>query len=161
TDDRPDASATVILSSSLWKRRFGGNPAILGRSIQLDSKGYTVVGVMPDWFAYPDAATQAWTPVYYEMNPISMPAPDNRQMYVVALLKDAEKAFQGRSEIDTIEKRIHTAHPDELIGTGANLRPLIEDMVGDYRAPLYALLAATGCVLLIACLNVANLLVAR
>jgi predicted permease len=160
-DDRPDASATAILSWSLWNRRFGGDPAIVGQSIQLDSKPYTVIGVMPEWFSYPDAITQAWTPIHREIDPASMQARDNHQMYVVALLKDAKKAWQGRSEIDTIEKRIHAQYPDEVIGTGANLRPLIDDMVGDFKTPLYALLAATGCVLLIACLNVANLFVAR
>jgi predicted permease len=161
TDDRPTASATAILSWGLWNRRFSSDPDILGKSIQLDSKPYTVIGVMPEWFAYPDAITQAWTPIYHETDPASMQARDIHQMYVVALLKDAKKAWQGRSEIDTIEKRIHTQYPDEVIGTGANLRPLMEDMVGDYKTPLYALLAATGCVLLIACLNVANLFVAR
>jgi predicted permease len=161
TDDRPDAGATTILSWSLWNRRFGADPAILGKPIQLDSKAYTVIGVMPEWFSYPDAVTQAWTPLYHDMNPIGMQARDNHQLYAVALLKDAEKAGQGRSEIDTIEKRIHAAYPGEVIGTGANLRPLMDEMVGDYRTPLYALLAATGCVLLIACLNAANLFVAR
>jgi predicted permease len=160
-DDRPDASATAILSWSLWNRLFSSDPDILGKSIQLDSKPYTVIGVMPEWFSYPDAITQAWTPIYHEIDPASMQARDIHQMYVVALMKDEKKAWQGRSEIDTVEKRIHAQYPDEVIGTGANLRPLMDDMVGDYRTPLYALLAATGCVLLIACLNVANLFVAR
>jgi len=161
TDDRPDASATAILSWSLWNRRFSGDPAIVGQSIQLDSKPYAVIGVMPEWFSYPNAITQAWTPMHREIDPANMQARDYHQIYVVALLKDAKKAWQGRSEIDTIEKRIHAQYPDEVIGTGANLRPLMDDMVGDYKTPLYALLAATACVLLIACLNVANLFVAR
>ena len=95
TDDRPDGGATTILSWGLWNRRFGADPAILGKPIQLDSKAYTVIGVMPESFSYPDAVTQAWTPLYHEMNPIGMQARDNHQLYVVALLKDAGKSRPG------------------------------------------------------------------
>src|SRR5256884_9832662 len=65
-DDQPSASATVILSWGLWKRRFGGDPAILNQTIHLDAKPYKVIGVMPSWFAYPEQSVQLWTPTYHE-----------------------------------------------------------------------------------------------
>src|SRR5262249_9061334 len=83
------------------------------------------------------------------------------QFQVIGLLKPGASRERGLSEIDTVEKRIRAEHPGEVIGRGANVRPLLEEVVGDYRTPLYALLGATGCVLVIACLNAANLFVAR
>jgi len=151
----------VILSSGLWKRRFANDPAIVGKTIQLDAKAYTVIGVMPGWFSYPDTRTQAWTAAYHENDPMTMEARDNHEFHVVALLKPGVPMAQGLSEIDTVEKRIHAEHPDEVIGRGANMRPLLEEVVGDYKTPLYVLLGATFCVLVIASLNAANLFVAR
>jgi predicted permease len=162
SDDRPDANATVILSWGIWKRRFAGDPAILGKSIHLDAKSYTVIGVMPSWFVYPDADTQLWTAIYHDAPPQVMKDLDNHNFLVVGLLKPGATMAQGLKEADTIVKRIRDQYPFlAAIGRGANARWLFDDVVGDYRTPLYVLLAATGCVLLIACLNVANLLVAR
>src|SRR6266404_3580010 len=161
-DDSLNANATVILTWGLWKRRFGGDPAILGKSIQLNAKAYTVIGVMPSWFVYPDADTQVWTPLYHETPANLVNEVDWHEFQVAALLKPGIPMAQGVKEVDTIEKRIHDEHPlQAAIGIGATGRWLFDDMVGDYKTPLYVLLAATGCVLLIACLNVANLLVAR
>ncbi len=161
-DDSLNANATVILTWGLWKRRFGGDPAILGKSIQLNAKAYTVIGVMPSWFVYPDADTQVWTPLYHETPANIVNEVDWHEFQVAALLKPGIPMAQGVKEVDTIEKRIHDEHPlQAAIGIGATGRWLFDDMVGDYKTPLYVLLAATGCVLLIACLNVANLLVAR
>ncbi len=86
-DDQPSAPPTVILSWGLWKRRFGGDPSILGKSIHLDAKSYVVLGVMPAWFAYPDHSTQLWTPVYHEEPPKEMEAPDSHDF---AALERAE-----------------------------------------------------------------------
>ncbi len=69
SDDRPSANGTVLLSWSLWKRRFGGDPAILNQAIHLDGKPYTVIGILPAWFAFPSASTQLWTPVYHDNPP--------------------------------------------------------------------------------------------
>jgi predicted permease len=162
SDDRPNADATVILSWGLWKRRFGSDPAIIGKSIHLDAKAYTVIGIMPSWFVYPDADTQLWTSIYHDAPPQAMKDLDNHNFLVVGLLKPGATMAQGAKEADTIVKRIREQYPFLVaIGRGANTRWLFDDVVGDYRTPLYVLLAATGCVLLIACLNVANLLVAR
>jgi putative ABC transport system permease protein len=160
-DDNQSAPATVILSWGLWKRRFGGDASIVGQSILLDGRPYTVIGIMPAWFSYPNLRTQMWWPVNHERSAGDMQVLDNHQYSVVARLKPGTTMRQGVSDIDLIERRIHDANPTKTIGSGASIRPLLEDVVGDYRTPLYVLLAATGCVLLIACLNVANLLVAR
>jgi len=161
-DDRHAANATVLMSWGLWKRRFGGNPAILNQTIHLDGQAYTVIGILPAWFAYPDAATQLWTPVYHYEPAEYMEHIDNHQFDVIGRLKPGITAAQAVADLSVITRRLHDQHLDNsFVSKAANIRPLLEDMVGDIRRPLYILLAATGCVLLIACLNVANLLVAR
>jgi putative ABC transport system permease protein len=161
-DDRPSAAPTVVLSWGLWKRRFGGDPSILGQSIHLDAKSYTVLGVMPAWFAYPDHSTQLWTPVYHEEPPKEMEAPDSHDFTAIGRLKPGVSAAEATAELSVIVRRLHDAHPDDaFISKAAHSRPLLEDMVGDLKTPLYILLGATACLLLIACLNVAGLLVAR
>lgn len=160
-DDTPAANGTVILSWGLWKRRYGGDRSIVGKEVLLDSRSYTVIGVMPSWFSYPSLHIQAWTPAYHENTAADMQAPDSHSFRVVARLRPGASMTQGLSQLDLIEHRVHDAHLNQDIGTAANIRPLLEEIVGNYRTPLYALFAATACVLLIACLNVANLLVAR
>jgi predicted permease len=161
TDDSPDASPTAILSWKLWQRRFAGDRAIIGRKILLDGGPYTVIGVMPSWFAYPDSAVQIWTPVRHETRPAAMNALGDHQFRVVARLRSGATPAEGLSQIDTIIKRLHAAHPDQTVGSGANILPLLDQIVYGYKTPLYVLMAAAGCFLLISCLNVAGLLVAR
>jgi len=163
SDDSQQAEATVILSWGLWKRRYGSDPAILGRKIILNGKPYTVIGIMPSWFAYPDAQTQVWTALHHEVLPRDLTPLDNHSFQAIARLKPGVAAQQALSEIDTISQRIRQEYGAEkpAISAGANLRLLLDDMVHDFKTPLYVLLAATSCVLLIACLNVANLLIAR
>ncbi len=162
-DDSPNANATVILTWSLWKRRFGGDPAIIGKNILLDGAAYTVIGILPAWFSYPDPETQVWTPIRHETRPAVMDSLNNHQFSVVARLKADHTLAQGLADVDTIEKRIRSEHPDliETIGSGASVLPLLDEFVDAYKTPLYVLLGTTACFLLIACLNVANLLVAR
>jgi predicted permease len=161
-DDSLSANGTVVLSWSLWQRRFGGNTSILNHTIELDGKPYTVIGVMPAWFAVPDSATQLWLPVYHENTEKSMTALDFHLFRTVGRLKPGVTPAQATANLTVITHRIHNAHlEDPFISIGANNKPLLEHMVGPMRRPLYVLLAATACLLLIACLNVANLLVAR
>lgn len=161
-DDQPSANPTVILSWGLWKRRFGGDPHILNQPILLDTKPYTVIGVMPSWFAFPYPATQLWVPIYYQNPPKYMNVIDSHDFVVVGRLKDGVTARQGVSDLSVITRRLHDANPsDPFVSIGAQGRPLLDSMVGTFKTPLYVLLAATGCLLLIACLNIANLLVAR
>lgn len=161
-DDQPSAPATVVLSWGLWKRRFGGDSAILGRSIRLDAKSYLVLGVMPASFTYPDRYSQLWTPIYHEEPPKEMVALDSHDFSAVGRLKPGVSAAEATAELTVITRRIHDAHLDDaFISKAAHSRSLLEDMVGEMRTPLYVLLGATACLLLIACLNVAGLLVAR
>jgi len=161
-DDRPSAPATVVLSWGLWKRRFGGDPSILGQRIHLDAKSYVVLGVLPPGFAFPDHTTQLWTPVYHEESPQEMEAPDSHDFAAIGRLKPGVSATEATAELTVIVRRLHDAHADNaFISKAAESRPLLEDMVGNIKARLYVLLGATACLLLIACLNVAGLLVAR
>jgi putative ABC transport system permease protein len=161
-DDTSAANGTVLLSWGLWKRRFGGNSAILGQTIELDSRPFTVIGVMPAWFDFPSPSTQLWTPVYHDKPEDIMTSLSNHMFRVVGRLKPGASASQGMADLSIISRRIHNAHlNDPFVLRSANSRPLLEHIVGEIKKPLYVLLEATCCLLLIACLNVANLLVAR
>jgi predicted permease len=161
-DDQRSAGGTVLLSWGLWKRRFGSDPTVLNRTIHLDRQPYTVIGVMPAWFSYPDASAQMWTPIYHDRPEPLMKAVDDHQFRAIGRLRSGFTAEQGRADLSVIVRRVRDQHLDDpYVSLGANIRPLLEDMVGKIKRPLYVLLSATGCVLLIACLNVANLLVAR
>jgi predicted permease len=161
-DDQPSANGTVILSWSFWKRRFGGDSSVIGRKINLDAKPYTVIGVMPRWFTFPEQKVQIFLPVYHERTPEEMAQIDNHGFVVIGRLKPGVTREQATQEVSAIVRRVHDAHLDlPFMSSGAGMRPLIDYLVGDVKPALYMLLSATGCMLLIACLNVANLLTAR
>jgi predicted permease len=161
-DDQPSANGTAILSWSLWKRRFGGDASVIGHKINLDAKPYTIIGVMPRWFAFHEQKVQIFLPVYHEKTPEDMAAIDNHGFRVIGRLKPGVSRQQAAQEVSAVVRRIHDAHLDNaFLSVGAGIQPLIDYMVGDIRPALYMLLGATGCMLLIACLNVANLLTAR
>jgi predicted permease len=161
-EDQPGANRVVVLSWSLFKHRFNANPAIVNQQVYIDKQPYTVIGVMPAWFAFPDTTIQAWTPLhrYY---PAKYVAPLGEHSFsVVGRLRDGVSQSQALDDLSAITLRIHDAHRDDaFISTGAAMVPLLKDMVGDMRKPILLMFSATLCVLLIACLNVANLLVAR
>ncbi len=161
-DDSPGANGTVLLSWGLWKRRFGGDAAILNQTIDLDAEPYTVIGVMPAWFDFPDQSTQLWTPVYHDKPEEMMLSFSNHMFRVVGRLKPGVGASQGVADLSIISQRVHNEHlNDPFVFQSARSRPLLDHIVGEIKKPLYVLLAATCCLQLIACLNVANLLVAR
>jgi putative ABC transport system permease protein len=161
-EDQPSGNHVVLVSWSLWKRRFGGDPSLVNRTIRLNKQPCTVIGVMPEWFAFPDAATEVWTPIYNDYPAQRMTAVDTHQFNVVGRLRPGVSQAQGLADLSAITRSVHDNHLDDpFVSKAANIKPLMEDMVGDVRRPLWVLLAATGCVLLIACLNVANLLLAR
>jgi predicted permease len=161
-DDNQTANGTVMLSWSLWKRRFGSDPAILNRIIYLDAKPYTVIGVMPEWFEFPSSTTQLWTPAYHERSATFMSHLEFHSFRAVGRLKPGVTAEEATANLSIISQRLHHSHRDiPFIAAAASSRSLLEHIVGNIKRPLYVMLAATGCLLLIACLNVANLLVAR
>jgi putative ABC transport system permease protein len=161
-DDSPEADGKVLLSWQLWKRRFGGDSGILDHQIYVDARPVTVIGVMPAWFDFPEPSVQVWQPVYHERPEMDMTPLDMHSMRVVGRLKPGVSEGQAVADLSLISRRIHNANlSDPFVFMAANCRPLLDHMVGEMKRPLFILLAATGCVLLIACLNVANLLVAR
>ena len=162
-DDSPSANGVIIISASLWQRRFGSDPNVVGRTVDLDAKPHTIIGVMPAWFAFPEPSTQLWTAAYQEVPPSTINPYDNHMFEgVVGRLKPGVTAEQAVADVSAISLRIHNQHLDmPFVHDRAYGRPLLERMVGKLKQPLYVLLAATTCLLLIACLNVANLLVAR
>jgi len=162
SDDDPAAAGAVVVSWGLWQRRFAGNPSLIGRTIRLDAKTYTVIGIMPPWFAYPDPAAQLWLPVYHEESPKDMQVIDSHDFLAIGRLAPGIGETEATAELALIVRRIHDQHLDNpFVSKSAESQPLLQDMVGDIKTPLYALLGATGCLLLIGCLNVASLLVAR
>jgi putative ABC transport system permease protein len=160
-DDRVGAAATVILTYALWKRRYVGDPAIVAKTILLDAKPYMVIGILPAWFDYPDTRAQLWQTVNHEVSAQDMQNRGNHRFFVNARLKDGVSVAQAYSELDGIQQRNHKQFPDELMGKGANVLPLSDNLVRRVKVSLYLLMGAVACVLLIACLNVANLFVSR
>ena len=165
SDDSPQSEATVILSAPFWRRRYASDPSIVGRKIWLDASPYTVIGVMPESFVYSGAfggnTDQVWTPIAHEMPPMMMDTFEDHEMIVVARLHSGTTLQGLVSRLITIQKQIKTAHPGPAVRNSVIAHSMLDDAVQEYKTPLYALLAATGCVLLIACMNVASLLVAR
>ena len=164
-DDKPSANPTALLSWGLWKRRFGGDPTVVNKSILLDGAPHTVIGVMPPNSRLPSISrptTQLWTPIYEAKRTDLMKMLDEHEFVAIGRLKPGVTDGQAAADLTLITRRIHEKHLDDsYVAFAANSRPLLDSTVGGMKTPLYALLAATGCVLLIACLNVANLLVAR
>src|SRR5579885_2339971 len=160
-DDRPEAERAVVISNSLWIRRFGANPAILGTPIRLYGEMYKVIGVMPAVFDFPNSWIQVYFPVQRMINPSFKHMRGNHRFSVIARLKPGVSVEQARTELDGIARRIHDTHLNELTGRGANVASLAERMVNRVRPMLLVLLGAVAAVLLIACVNVTNLLLAR
>jgi predicted permease len=160
-DDRPEASATAVLTWGFWKRRYGGDPAVLGKTVLLDARAYTVIGILPDWFTYPDNAVEVWTPIRHERSRDLMEMYTAHNFDVIGRLKPGVTPQQANAELNSIQSAIRLQHPDGPINDAVNIRPILDADVHQLKTGLYTLLAATGCLLLIACLNIANLLVAR
>ncbi|HEY3988465.1 MAG TPA: ABC transporter permease [Acidobacteriaceae bacterium] len=161
SDDQPNAQATVILANSFWKRRFAADPAIIGKTVWLDARPFTIIGVMPPSFTYPTPKTQLWTAAGHEAPPWLMQTFEDHEFYAVARMLPGATLAGLVSQLDTVQKQVKRSHPSPSVHDMAVGRSLLDATVEDFKTPLYALLAATICVLLIACLNVANLLVAR
>jgi predicted permease len=160
-DDRRGAPEITVLTWGLWKRRYGGDPDILGHTILLDAKPYTVIGILPAWFTYPNPHVQLWTPVLPEVPPQVMEEHSVHNFDVIGKLKPGVSLVAAQAELSSISAQERKQFPDGPVFNAANLRPLLDGETYDVKTPLYMLFAATGCLLLIACLNIANLLVAR
>src|SRR5690606_2240508 len=164
SEDLPGRDDVVVLGHGLWQRRFGGDPDVIGGTVELDGRTTTVLGVMPEGFAFPDGDAQAWIPA--GIDPADPPPRSSHFLSILGRLRpvltlesagrelDAYVAAQAGDHSDAGHAWSHDLHP-------AFLRPLQADIAGDVSGALLVLLAAVGIVLLIACANVANLLLVR
>jgi putative ABC transport system permease protein len=157
-EDHPGHDHVVVLSHSLWKSRFAGNPNIVGQDIDFDGQHYTVLGVMKPDFRFPDWA-RFWTPMAWTDEQRAVRG--EHHFLVIARLKPGVALPQAQAEMDTISTRLAQQYPEDDKGWGAVVVPLREEMVGDVRPALLILLGAVAFVLLIACANVANLTLAK
>jgi predicted permease len=160
-EDRPGAPHVALISYGLWQRRFAGAPDVLGRPIRLDNEDYQIIGVLPRWFVYPSRTTQVWVPLEQHVAPKQLVRHDIHFLDVIGRLRPGVSVEQGRAEIDGIQKQYKHAHPEAIAGKGANVVSLGEMTVRDIRTSLLVLFGAVVCVLIIACVNVANLLLAQ
>jgi predicted permease len=160
-EDRPGGNRVVLLTWSLFQRRFGGDAAILGQQIQLDTNPYTIVGVLPRWFNYPTPHVQLWVPYGSTFEPAGYGAHEDRQSRVVARLGSGISAAAAIKPVSALQYQLHLENAAKPVAEEVHFKPMIEDVVQDVKTPLLVLLGAVGCMLLIACLNVSNLLIAR
>ena len=158
-EDQPGGNRAVILSHGLWQRRFGSDQQIIGETLTLNGEGFTVVGVMPPHFQFPSRDVELWTPIAFTAREAANRG--RHYLQVVARLKPEVTLQQGQAEMDIIAARLQQQYPDYNTDLGATVTPLHEHVAGDIKPALLILLGAVGFVLMVACANVANLLLAR
>ena len=160
-EDKPGGNPVVVLMHSFWQRRFGGELSILNQPLTLNGKSYAVIGIMPEGFHYP-SRTEMLVPVgQLSDQPAWLQRGNHPGLYGVARLKPGVKIEQASAEMDNIAANLEKQYPDSNSGNRVRVRPLLEIFVGDARRALWVLFAAVAFVLLIACANIANLLLAR
>ncbi|MFL6236824.1 MAG: ABC transporter permease [Thermoanaerobaculia bacterium] len=162
-EDLPSVEKTVVLSDGLWRRAFGADPGILGRRIKVDGDDRTVIGVMPPGFTVGNERIEAWIPL--ALDPAKPGNHGNHYLYLVGRLKPGVSLSQARQEMNGLlarwKKEIPNDHTPDAERHRLVIQPLLEDLVGSIRPKIQLLMGAVGLVLLIACVNVANLLLAR
>jgi putative ABC transport system permease protein len=163
-DRTPDTRRVAVVGYGFWQRRYGGSPQLVGQTIQLSDGNYTVVGIMPEGFRGISDQSELWLPMM--MTSAARPARDlqprdQRWLSTIARLKPGVSVQQAQAEMDAIARRLEQTYPATNANRGALVTPLHEWMFGNMQLTLRILLGAVGCVLLVACANVANLLLQR
>jgi putative ABC transport system permease protein len=159
-EDKRGGSRVALLSHAVWQRRFGGDPHIVGESVRLDNDSYTVVGVLPADFHYL-RSVELWVPMGTYLDDSLMERSNHKGMIGLARLKPGATFEQARTEMQVISQRLATQYPASDMDITVGMGPLMAVRTGSVRATLLVLLGAVGFVLLIACANVANLMLAR
>jgi putative ABC transport system permease protein len=159
-EDTTGRHRVVVLGHSLWQQRFGADATVIGRTITLNGTTHDVVGVLPPDFESPTAPAEIWTPLVLQTG-VEAPPRASHFLYVYGRMKPSVALAAARSEMDAIGKQLEAQYPNESQGHGAHVISLRDDVVGPARRGLLVLATAVAFVLLIACTNVANLLLAR
>jgi putative ABC transport system permease protein len=159
-EDSQSAARTVVLSDGLWKRRFGGDRRIVGKTIALDGNSFTVIGVAPAGFSFPDRP-DVWIPLVFAQDDLNPDGRGAHWMGIMGRLAPNVTVAQATSELVTITRRLEQQYPESNTNMSGAVIPMQEYLVGDVRPALYVMLGAVAFVLLIACANVANLLLVR
>jgi predicted permease len=160
-DERPGSERQLILSHGAWQRRFGGDPGAIGRTLQLDGAAYAVVGVMPPSFRLPatDPEVEMWSPLTLDLRALA--SRPHRMYQAMGRLADGVTLEQARQDMTAVSAAVAEENPDSQSGWGIALVPAHEQVVGDIGETLWVLFGAVMLVLIIACANIANLLLAR
>ena len=164
SEDEIGAAPIALISAGFWKRKFGSSPDVLGKSLTLDGRNYTIVGVVPanfDLFLKSFQLAEIYVPIGQWNNPMLPKRGAGLGVHGIARLKPGVSIEQARADMGEVSRNLAAAFPDDNKGVAASLIPLRQDMLGDVQPILLVLLAAVAFVLLIACVNVANLLLAR
>ena len=159
SEDAAGKNHVAVLSYGFWQRHFAGDPKAIGKTVELNDEAYTVIGVMPRWFNFPTIETDIWTP--FDMSPNGIGPRGTHSWRAVGRIRTNVTLAQARQDLLAISKRLEKDHKDTNDNVHAVLIPLKDTLVGDSRAALLILFGAVALVLLVACANVANLLLAR
>src|SRR5207244_967522 len=157
-EDQPGKDAVALLTYSLWQRRFGGDPNIVNKTIETNGVVRTVIGVMPPEFNYPKGA-EIYAPL--TITPELARNRSNHGYLGIGRLKPGVSLPGARADLDTIASQLEKQYPETNTGRGVVIYPILEDTVRMYSTAMWIMMAAVGFVLLIACANVANLMLAR
>jgi predicted permease len=162
-EETPGLDGAIIISYGLWQRRFGADPGIQGRPLSVNGRSFQIIGVMPKGFGYPDQA-EIWTPLAFTADDLAPTSRGDHGLLAIARIRDDISLAAANADMERVSQRIIDGTPDypyKRFGFRVIMTPLLEDMIGDLRPSLLILMGSVAFVLLIACSNVANLLLAK